>query len=604
MKQFFTSMLGSLAALVIFAGAGLLLLIAVVGAIVSLGVRKSAPAGGLEQGSYLVVDLSTNLTDAPPPFDFSALYAAADSDRQGALQLRPFARALREAGSDPRIAGILLQGSLQPSAYGSGYAALREVREALGVFRQSGKPVRAYLQAPTLRDYYLASAASEIDFDPFGTIFLPGMSAESVYFAGAFEKYGVNIQVTRVGKYKSAVETLTRKDMSPEDRQQLQQLLGDMSQSLLAEIGRGRGLTPAAIQATVDAQGLVDAESAKAAHLVDKILYRDQLIDELKAATGRTGSKEPFKQVALSDYLALKPEPNQAAANHVAVVYAEGEIVDGDGSPGEVGGTKYAAELRKLRQDPAVKAIVLRVNSPGGSVTASEEIQREVRLARQVKPVIISMGAYAASGGYWISAESDRIFAEPTTITGSIGVFGIQFDVQKLAADFGVTFDRVKTGKFAGSDTITRPKTDEGMAIVQHQVDWFYGQFIDKVAAGRKLPRARVEEIAQGRVWSGTAARSLGLVDQLGGLRDAILYAGQKAGLGGNFAVVEYPAKKDLSEALGELLSRLPTGGARAPATGLLGEITRRLQSQLSLLRAFNDPQGLYARLPLDFEIK
>ena len=604
MKQFFTSMLGSLAALVIFAGAGLLLLIAVVGAIVSLGVRKSAPAGGLEQGSYLVVDLSTNLTDAPPPFDFSALYAAADSDRQGALQLRPFARALREAGSDPRIAGILLQGSLQPSAYGSGYAALREVREALGVFRQSGKPVRAYLQAPTLRDYYLASAASEIDFDPFGTIFLPGMSAESVYFAGAFEKYGVNIQVTRVGKYKSAVETLTRKDMSPEDRQQLQQLLGDMSQSLLAEIGRGRGLTPAAIQATVDAQGLVDAESAKAAHLVDKILYRDQLIDELKAATGRTGSKEPFKQVALSDYLALKPEPNQAAANHVAVVYAEGEIVDGDGSPGEVGGTKYAAELRKLRQDPAVKAIVLRVNSPGGSVTASEEIQREVRLARQVKPVIISMGAYAASGGYWISAESDRIFAEPTTITGSIGVFGIQFDVQKLAADFGVTFDRVKTGKFAGSDTITRPKTDEEMAIVQHQVDWFYGQFIDKVAAGRKLPRARVEEIAQGRVWSGTAARSLGLVDQLGGLRDAILYAGQKAGLGGNFAVVEYPAKKDLSEALGELLSRLPTGGARAPATGLLGEITRRLQSQLSLLRAFNDPQGLYARLPLDFEIK
>ena len=604
MKQFFTSMLGSLAALVIFAGAGLLLLIAVVGAIVSLGVRKSAPAGGLEQGSYLVVDLSTNLTDAPPPFDFSALYAAADSDRQGALQLRPFARALREAGSDPRIAGILLQGSLQPSAYGSGYAALREVREALGVFRQSGKPVRAYLQAPTLRDYYLASAASEIDFDPFGTIFLPVMSAESVYFAGAFEKYGVNIQVTRVGKYKSAVETLTRKDMSPEDRQQLQQLLGDMSQSLLAEIGRGRGLTPAAIQATVDAQGLVDAESAKAAHLVDKILYRDQLIDELKAATGRTGSKEPFKQVALSDYLALKPEPNQAAANHVAVVYAEGEIVDGDGSPGEVGGTKYAAELRKLRQDPAVKAIVLRVNSPGGSVTASEEIQREVRLARQVKPVIISMGAYAASGGYWISAESDRIFAEPTTITGSIGVFGIQFDVQKLAADFGVTFDRVKTGKFAGSDTITRPKTDEEMAIVQHQVDWFYGQFIDKVAAGRKLPRARVEEIAQGRVWSGTAARSLGLVDQLGGLRDAILYAGQKAGLGGNFAVVEYPAKKDLSEALGELLSRLPTGGARAPATGLLGEITRRLQSQLSLLRAFNDPQGLYARLPLDFEIK
>ena len=214
------------------------------------------------------------------------------------------------------------------------------------------------------------------------------------------------------------------------------------------------------------------------------------------------------------------------------------------------------------------------------------------------------MGAYAASGGYWISADSDRIFAEPTTITGSIGVFGIQFDVQKLAADFGVTFDRVKIGKFADADTIIRPKTDEEMAIVQHQVDWFYGLFIDKVAAGRKLPRTRVEEIAQGRVWSGSAALKLGLVDQMGGLRDAILFAGQKAGLGGNFRLTEYPAKKDLAQALQELLGRLPTGGARAPASGLIGEITRRMQAQLSVLRSFNDPQGLYARLPLDLEIK
>jgi protease-4 len=606
MKNFLTSMLGALAALVIFAGGAFLVFVAILGAIISLGARRSAPASGaLESGSYLVFNLSTNITDAPPPFDFSALYAAADSDRQPTLQLRPLVRALREATDDPRIAGILLQGSLRPSAYGSGYAALREVRAGLAAFRKSGKPIRAYLEAPSLRDYYLASVANEIDFDPFGTIFLPGLSAESIYFAGALEKYGVGIQVTRVGKYKSAVEALTRKDMSPEDRQQLQELLDEMSQSLLAEIGRSRGLTPAAFQATADAQGLIGAEAAKQAHLVDRVMYRDQLLDELKAATGRTGSREPFKQVALSTYLTMKPDTATASAGRVAVVYAEGEIVDGDGTPGEVGGAKYAAELRKLRQDGAVKAIVLRVNSPGGSVTASEEIQREIVLARKVKPVIVSMGAYAASGGYWISADSDRIFAEPTTITGSIGVFGIQFDVQKLAADFGVTFDGVKTGKFAGSDTITRPKTDQEMAIVQHQVDWFYGQFIDKVAAGRKLPRARVEEIAQGRVWSGEAAKRLGLVDQLGGLRDAIIYAGHQAGLSGTgFSLVEYPARKSFSQALAELLGHLPSNGARAPATGLLGEITRRVESELSLLSAFNDPQGLYARLPLDLEIK
>jgi protease-4 len=603
MKNFFTSMLGALAALVIFAGAGFLLFIAILGAIISLGARKAAPSGELEKGSYLVFDLSTNITDAPPAFDFAALYAATDSDRKPTLQLRAVARVLRAAADDPRISGILLKGSLQPSGYGSGYAALREVRAALSAFRQSGKPIRAYLESPTLRDYYLASVANEVDFDPFGTLFIPGMAAETVYFAGALEKYGVGIQVTRVGKYKSAVEALTRRDMSPEDRQQLQQLLDDMHGSLLAEIGRGRGLSPVAIQATIDAQGLIGAEAARQAHLVDRVLYRDQVLDELKAATGRAGSKEPFRQVALAAYIGMKGEPGLGSPNRIAVVYAEGEIVDGEGSPGEVGGDKFSAELRKLRQDNAIKAIVLRVNSPGGSVTASEAILREIRLARQAKPVIVSMGAYAASGGYWISADSDRIFAEPTTITGSIGVFGIQFDVQKLAADFGVTFDRVKVGKFADSDTIIRPKTEEEMAIVQHQVDWFYGQFIDKVAAGRKLPRARVEEIAQGRVWSGVAALKLGLVDQLGGLREAIAFAGQKAGLA-SFGVTEYPARKDLAQALTEMLGRLPTQGARAPATGLLGEITRRVQGELAILHSLNDPQGLYARLPMDMEIK
>ena len=212
----------------------------------------------------------------------------------------------------------------------------------------------------------------------------------------------------------------------------------------------------------------------------------------------------------------------------VAVVNAEGDIVDGEGDTTEVGGAKFAREIRQLREDSAVRAIVLRVNSPGGSATAAETMQRELRLARKSKPIIVSMGSYAASGGYWISAYGDRIFAEPTTITGSIGVFGIQFDIQRLANEHGFTFDTVKTGKYADSLTIARPKTDDELAVLQKRVDWIYDQFIAKVAEGRKLKPSFVEEIAQGRVWSGTEAKKLGLVDEIGGLSEAIKYAGTK----------------------------------------------------------------------------
>jgi protease-4 len=250
-----------------------------------------------------------------------------------------------------------------------------------------------------------------------------------------------------------------------------------------------------------------------------------------------------------------------------------------------------------------VKAIVLRVNSPGGSASASEAIQREIRLARDAKPVIVSMGSYAASGGYWISAYGDYIFAEPTTITGSIGIFGIQFDVQKLANNFGFTFDSVKTGKFADSLTITRPKTPEEMAVFQRMVDWIYDQFIAKVSEGRKLKREFVEEIAQGRVWSGTEAKKLGLVDELGGLDAAIRFAANKAGLGANYRLVEFPRKKEFAEALQELVEKMAPNNAHAK-TGVAGQIMSRFEAEVRLLNSFNDPQGVYARLPENLMIQ
>ncbi len=601
-------MLGALVALIIFTLGGALLFVGFIGAIAAMSGDKTVR---VEQGSYLVLDLSSAITDAPPVIDFRAL----GSDHTPTLQLRTVIRTLKAAAHDNRIAGVFIKGDAAAAGFGPGYAILKEVRSALDQFKASGKPVRAYLTYATTKNYYLASAADDLAIDPYGLIIMPGLSSQPVFFTGAFEKYGIGVQVTRVGKYKSFVEPFTRKDMSPENREQMQKLLGDLWGTMLGDIATTRQLKPAQIQAAVDAEGLIRPEAAKDAKLVDRIAYRDEIIDELKRETGRTGATESFKQITIADYSRVAKDTAESPkkkggteklpghAGRIAVVYAEGDIVDGEGDEaGEIGGTRFARELRRLRLDDNVKAIVLRVNSPGGTASASEMIQREVRLTKKVKPVIVSMGTYAASGGYWISAYGDRIFAEPSTVTGSIGVFGIQFDVKKLANDFGFTFDSVKTGKFADAITITRPKTPEEMAVFQRMVDWAYDQFISKVVDGRKLKREFVEEIAQGRVWSGAEAKKLGLVDELGGLDAAIKFAATQAGLGANYRLVEYPRKKEFAEALQELFEKMAPNNAHAQ--GLAGQIATRLETEMQTLRIYNDPHGLYARLPVNLMIQ
>lgn len=613
MKNFVTSMLGALVALIIFSGGCLLLFIGFIAAIAAMGGGdKAAPE--LEKSSYLVLDLSHNISDAPEAIDLAAIGARSDT-----TQLRTITRSLHAAATDDRIAGVFITGELTPAAFGSGYAALKEVRAALNDFKASGKPISAYLTYATTRSYYLASVANDLAIDPYGMIIMPGLASQPTFYAGAFEKYGVRVQVTRVGKYKAAVEPFTRKDMSPENREEVQRLLNDIWAGLLADIGPSRSLTPEKIQATVDAEGLIRADVAKQNKFVDRVAYRDEVYDDLKVKTGRKrDSKEPFRQINLEDYARIAkdvvdhplpgtggtlPKP-MGGAGRIAVVYAEGEIVDGEGEAGEVGGSKFSRELRKLRLDENVKAVVLRVNSPGGSASASEVIQREVRLIKKVKPIVVSMGTYAASGGYWISTYGDRIFAEPTTITGSIGVFGMQFDLQKLANDFGVTFDSVKTGKFADALTISRPKTDEELAVFQRLVDWIYGEFITKVSESRKLKREDVEEIAQGRVWSGTEALKLKLVDEIGGLDAAIAYAAKQANLGSNYRLMEVPRKKELLEAIQDLIERATPSRASGSSGGLATQIAKRIESELHVLRSFNDPQGIYARMPLNVSFK
>jgi protease-4 len=598
MKNFFASLLGSLMALVIFFGGCAFLGFVLMVALATLGQKHPTTVA---QGSYLVFDLSANIQDAPPAFDGGAVFGPLfGGERLTTLQLRTVTQAIRAAARDHRIAGLLITGNLQPADFGSGYGALKEVRAALLSFKASGKPVVAFFNEATTRDYYLASAADELVLDPFGAVLLYGLSSRPLFMAGAFEKFGVGIQVTRVGKYKSAVEPYTRKDLSPEAREDLQKLLNDLWTDLLGDIADSRRLSRETLQQVVDTEGVIAASSALTHKLVDRTAYRDEIIDELKAKTGRKkGTTESFKQVSLSAYAGAAAEAGDAfgsGRNQIAVVYAEGEIVDGEGQLGEVGGHRFAREIRRLRQDDAIKAIVLRVNSPGGSGTASEEIQREIRLAMQAKPVVVSMGSVAASGGYYIATYSDRIFAEPTTITGSIGVFGLFVNFKQLANNLGFTFDSVKTGQVADIFSISRPKTEAELAIFQKLVDWFYDEFTSRVAESRKLDKAKVLEIAQGRVWSGVEAKQLGLVDEIGGLGRAITYAAEKAKLGTNYRLTEYPRKKQLAELINEMFRGMApdqTGDDNA-LLKLFGEF----KAQARVLMQYNDPRGVYARLP------
>ena len=659
MKNFLTSLLGTLVALAIFTAGALFclfLLLIVLGTLAG-GGRRDGPAR-VENGSYAVLDMAINITDAPRQLDSNALLTALAGGSRGPeqMQLREITKSLQTIATDKRIAGVFLHGAFDTEGLGTGYAALKEIRDALEQVRAAKKTIIFYLQDPTAREMYLASMADEIVLDPYGMINMPGLATEQPYFAGALEKFGVGVQVTRAGKYKSAVEPFTRADMSPESREQTQKLLDDIWTDLRDAIAKGRGLTPAALQKLVDTDGLITPDRALKRHLVTRVAYRDEVIEDLKTRTGRGGTTDPFKQIALADYARAnvtmttayapppakpattdqsdqsdqtdqseqpqttaktpkppRPRPTRAPKSTIAIVYAEGTIVDGDGTPRDIGGERYARELRRLRQDDTVKAIVLRVNSPGGSATASKHIQREIRLAKDEKPVIVSMGAYAASGGYWISTCADKIYAQPNTITGSIGVFGLQADVQKLAASVGVTFDGVKTGKYAGAETITRPKTPDEMALVQRLVDWIYDQFILKVSETRHLPRARVEEIAQGRVWSGAEAVKLGLADELGGLDDALACAAREAGLSGAYRVREFPRKKEFTDLLHNLLGTrndatpdqselalLP----RAAPRGALDDLLTRFKASANILNEFNDPRGIYARLPLDQMVK
>ena len=590
MKEFLKMFFASMLAIVCVGFGGFIALIVFAGAFSSL----SAPEPVVKKSSMLEFDMNANIQDSPVSLTQEQLINEAFG-RGGpqTYSLRQVLHALDEAADDIRISGLYLKGSLQPRNYGSGFAAIKEVREAIESFKEiSGKPVIAHIVYPTDKDLYLASAADKIIMNPEGLIMNAGMASEPIFFAGFFEKYGIGVQVTKAGEFKSAAESFVLKRMSAPAREQTKALLGDMWDEYVDALSSRADMSPAEFQALVDSKGLLNGRDALDAGLVDELGFADTVIRALKDATGEESKKLEYKSTSLSDYMRVKSE--LVKGEHVAVVYAEGSIVVGEGGQGQVGGSGLAREIRSLRENEDVKAIVLRVNSPGGSALASEVIQHEIRLAKEKMPVVVSMGTVAASGGYWISAYADRIFAEPNTITGSIGVIGMFMNVKEIANRHGFTFDVVKTGKFADALSIARPKTPEEMAIVQREVDDVYADFLRKVSEGREQPIAKIKGIAEGRVWSGEDALEIGLVDELGGLRKAIAYAAKEADLGEGASVRDYPEPTDFIQ---ELMENLTTTASLGTTSAPLRKFDEALE-EIKGISQWNDPKGVYAVLP------
>ena len=523
------------------------------------------------------------------PFE-SFDYDAFESRQE--LGLHDILRNIDKARRDERIKGIFLN----LSSLSMGIATLDEIRGALSEFRKSGKFIYAYADSYSQGAYYLASVANTVAVNPEGGVELRGLHTELMFFKGALDKLGIEPEVIRHGKFKSAIEPFTLDKMSPENREQISRLLGSVWNTWLGNISADRKLPKEELQAIADQYRSRKAKDALDLRLIDKTAYFDEVTDDLRKQCGLE-EKEKVRYVELQKYNKAYVKPEKEFSNRkIAVVYAVGEIRSGQGSDEVIGSERISEAIRKARLDTTVKAIVLRVNSPGGSALASEVIWREALLARKAKPLVVSMGDLAASGGYYISCIADTIVAQANTLTGSIGVFGLLFNTQNMWKDkLGITFDTVRTGRFADIGSLSRPLTAEERAIYQEEVEQIYNVFIGHVAEGRNMTTAAVDSIGQGRIWSGTDAKQIGLVDVIGGLETAKSIAAKMAGLD-NYRTVNYPEQKEFLQKLMEDFS----ADAKAYfAKEELGESYR----YYAKLREVLNSQGIQARLPYELFI-
>ena len=514
---------------------------------------------------------------------------------------------IRAAAADSRIQAVALdlekfESGTQPS--------LEELAAALREFRASGKKVIAYGAELTQERYYLAAQADEIYLDPMGFVLIDGYDRYRTYLKDALDKLGVGINVFRVGTFKSAVETYTRTNMSPEDREESLSYLGALWSSYQQALTRVRKLPADALARYVDtlaksvpaARGNA-AQVALRAGLVTAVKTRQEFEQRLIASVGEDESSGSFRSVSATDYARIARALKKARAAgkpRVGVIVASGEILDGDQPPGTIGGESTAKLIRAARLDKDVKAVVLRVDSPGGSVMASEEIYRELLALRAAgKPLVVSMSGYAASGGYYISAPADEIWASPATLTGSIGIFAIIPTVDKTLGKIGVSIDGVGTTPLSGQMRIDRPLGEEARALLQSQIDRGYEEFLARVAAGRRKTPEQIDSIAQGRVWAGSDANRLGLVDHLGSFNDAVKSAAHRAKLSDYATEFIEPELTWAQQLALQLRSRLARTLLRmSPGERSLGELAQRLDPaarEVMRLSRFSEPNRLYA---------
>ncbi|MEA5471347.1 signal peptide peptidase SppA [Spirulina sp. 06S082] len=594
LKQVFASLLGTFLAFVLFSIFGVSIFTVM---LLAALVEEEAPH--LKDKSILTFDLSAEIQDTVPIASFAASFTEGDDK---ILSLRHAVKAIEAAAKDDRIVALFLDGSGGEGS--SGYANLQALRRALEKFQEADKKIIAYDVDWTERKYYLGSIADEILLNPMGAMELNGLGSQQLFFTGALEKFGIGVQIVRVGKYKSAVEPYTQQQLSPENREQLENLLGDLWENFLQVVGKSREISSQQLQNLVSTRGLFLPQEAISTGLADELAYLDEVEAKFRKLTQQSKKKQGFRQIDLGTYAEIARQESRSSANKVGILYAQGTIVYGEGSREQMGSDRLMRQLRELRDDDEIKTVVLRIDSPGGSALASELILRELQLLQKKKPTIVSMGNVAASGGYWIAMGADRIFAELTTVTGSIGVFSILPNIEKIAAENGLTWDVVKTAPFADTSSISRPKTEQELKIIQGGVDRIYELFLDKVAKSRYLPRETVAAIAQGRVWSGLDAKKLGLVDELGGLDAAIAYAAKKADLGEDWQVEEYREEPSFNELLGSLFSLAiaPQQTQFSPSSSLMKE-WQNLQKELNILQNLNDPQNIYTLFPFSLNI-
>ncbi|MDP2387359.1 MAG: signal peptide peptidase SppA [Bacteroidota bacterium] len=598
MKNFFTSFFGAIIGVVL---AMVICTLLFISSIVGMfgGLREAlgedgGPKKEVKANSVLFVDFKRPISDRTIDNPF-ANFNFSGMGEEG-LGLDKIVENIKKAKEDSAIKGIYLN----LTELNAGIATVEEIRNTLLDFKTSKKFIYAYSEVYSQKTYYLASVSDKVYLNPQGMLEFKGLSAQIMFYKKALDNYNIEMQIFRHGKFKSAIEPFMLDKMSEANRLQTEVFMGSIWNSILTGISKQRGVTIDELNRIADNLVLKNQKDAVALKLVDALLYEDEVHDEIRKKVSIAADKK-INFVKLADYNSEDKKPfnvkkKEKAGDKIAVIYAVGSIESGEGDDNTIGSDRIARAIKEARLDSTVKAIVLRVNSPGGSALASDVMWREVLLAKKAKPFIVSMGDVAASGGYYISCAADKIYAQPNTITGSIGVFGMMPNAQKLLAEkIGINIDTVNTNKHSDIGTIFRPVTEEERIYIQKGVEDVYDVFTKRVAEGRKMTQANVDSIGQGRVWSGTDALKIKLVDELGGLDKAIAYAAEKANLK-TYKTVELPKQKNTLEAI---LGKAEDEAETKMMAKNLGENYKYIQHLRNLIRM----KGVQARLPFEFII-